>query len=336
MNSNTYNLAVVIRRGVPRVLLALAAPLASINVVQAQAPEYPIKVVRIVVPFPAGGSTDVLARMVGQRLTETWGQNVIVENRPGATGTIAGALVAKSAPDGYTLMMHSTSSYTSGFLYRKLSYDAATAFAPVIRCAISGLYIVSSATLPAANIKELVALAKRRPNEVTYATVGKGSVAHMGAEMFNAAAGIKTVTVDYKGSAPALLALASGEVGFSVLNILDPGPFVKQGKLRGLAVTSAKRSPAIPEVPTLLESGINIEASLWTGLFAPAGTPPAVINKLNGEIGRYIAAPQTNTWLVNNFGGEFAPHTPGEFREFLTGDTARWQKVIKQIGLQLD
>ncbi|MEQ1775146.1 MAG: tripartite tricarboxylate transporter substrate binding protein [Burkholderiales bacterium] len=313
-------------------LLALTAPLALTAVAQ----DYPAKVVRIVVPFPAGGSTDVLARLVAQKLTESHGQNYIVENRPGATGTIAGAFVAKSAPDGHTLIMHSSSSYTAGFLYRKLSYDAARAFAPILRCAISGLYITSAATLPVSNIKELVALARRRPNEVTYGTVGTGSAAHLATEMFNAAAGIKTLAVAYKGSAPALVALASGEVGFSILNILDPQPFVKQGKLRALAVTSAKRSPAIPDVPTLLESGINVEANLWTGLFATAGTPAPIVNKLNAEIGRFISEPQMNTWLVNNLGGEFSPHTPEQFSEFLTGDTARWQKIIKQIGLQLD
>lgn len=332
MTSPIRKPALMCRHSARWILAALLTPLAM----SAAAQDYPAKVVRIIVPFPAGGSTDVLARLVAQRLGESYGQNFLVENRPGATGTIGGAFVAKSAADGYTLIMHSSSTYTAGFLYRKLSYDAATAFAPIIRCAISGLYIVTSATLPVTNVKELVALARRRPNEVTYATVGKGSAAHMGAEMFNATAGIKTVTVDYKGSAPALLALASGEVGFSVLNILDPGPFVKQGKLRGLAVTSAKRSPAIPQVPTLLESGINVEANLWTGLFAPAGTPAPIINKLNTEIARFISAPQTNTWLVNNLGGEFAPHTPEQFAEFLTGDIARWQKIIKQIGLQLD
>ena len=335
MTSTIRKPGLIGRSSASLMLAALLIP-SALLAMSAAAQDYPAKVVRIIVPFPAGGSTDVLARLVAQRLGESYGQNFLVENRPGATGTIGGAFVAKSAADGYTLIMHSSSTYTAGFLYRKLSYDAATAFAPIIRCAISGLYIVTSATLPVTNVKELVALARRRPNEVTYATVGKGSAAHMGAEMFNAATGIKTVTVDYKGSAPALLALASGEVGFSVLNILDPGPFVKQGKLRGLAVTSAKRSPAIPHVPTLLESGINVEASLWTGLFATAGTPAPIINKLNTEIARFISTPQTNTWLVSNLGGEFAPHTPEQFGEFLTGDIARWQKIIKQIGLQLD
>jgi tripartite-type tricarboxylate transporter receptor subunit TctC len=319
----------------PQDVLALLATL-LIAPLAATAQEFPTKVVRVVVPFPAGGSTDVLARMSAQKLSETLGQNFIVENRPGATGTIAGAVVAKSPPDGHTLIMHSSSSYMAGFLYRKLPYDGGKAFTPVIRCALSGLFVVSAATLPAKNIKELVALAKRRPGEMTFATVGMGSAAHLAAEMINAAATMKTTAIAYKGASPALIALASGEVGFTVLNILDPQPFVKQGKVRGLAVTSAKRSPALPDVPTLLESGINVEAYLWTGLFAPAATPTAVVNKLNAEIARYMTEPQTNTWLMSSLGGEFAPHTPEQFGAFLASDVALWQKVIRHIGLQLD
>lgn len=315
---------------------SVLAALAAMPALPLVAQDYPVKVVRMVVPFPAGGSTDVLARMVSQKMTETLGQNFIVDNRPGATGTIAGAMVAKAPPDGYTLIMHSTSSYTSGYLYRKISYEPARAFAPVIRAAISGLYIVSIPSLPARNIKEMVALAKKRPKELAYATVGFGSAAHLGAEMFNAAAGIKTIPVAYKGSAPALVALASGEVGFTVLNILDPQPFVKQGKLRSMAVTSAKRSPALPDVPTLMESGINVEAYLWTGLFATMGTPAAAIHKLNAAISRYITEPQTNSWLMSNVGGEFALHTPEQFAKFLVSDTALWLKIARDINFALD
>ena len=322
-------------RTIQRFAVALLAAF-SCAAAPAFAQDYPAKIVRMIVPFPPGGSTDVLARMISQRLTETYGQNFIVDNRPGATGTIAGAFVAKSAPDGYTLILHSTSTYTAGFLYRKLSYDAGRAFAPIIRGTLSGLYIVSSANLPVKNVKELVALARQRPDELTFATVGRGSAAHMAAELFNSAANIKAVAVHYKGSAPSLIALSSGEVGYSVLNILDPQPFVKQGKLRSMAVTSAKRSPALPDVPTLIESGINVDASLWMGVFAPAGTPASVINKLNTDIGRYLSEPQTNSWIVNNLGGEFAPHTADQFAEYLKGDTALWQKVIKQTALQLD
>lgn len=314
------------------VLLALLAPLAW----TAAAQDYPARTVRIVVPFPAGGSTDILSRLIVQKLSQVHGPKFIVENRPGATGTIAGAFVAKSAPDGYTLLMHSSSSYVAGFVYSKLPYDGAHAFTPVIRCSLSGLSVVSVASLPVRNIRELVALARRRPGELTYATVGKGSIAHLAAEMFNNAAGIKTVAVDYKGAAPALIALASGEVGFTILNILDPQPFVKQGKMRSLAVTSAKRSPALPDVPTLQESGINVEAYLYMGLFAPAGTPPPIVNQLNAEIARIMSEPQTNAWLVNNLGGEFSPHTPEQYGEFLARDVAGWQKIIKQIGLRLD
>jgi tripartite-type tricarboxylate transporter receptor subunit TctC len=311
------------------VLLAvLALPVA--------AQEYPAKIVRTIVPFPAGGSTDILARIVSQKLNESHGQNFIVDDRPGATGTIASALVAKSPPDGYTLIMHSVSTYMAGYLYRKLSYDAATAFAPIINCTVNPFFLVSASSLPVKNVAELVALARRRPNELTYATVGTGSGAHLVAEMFNAAAGIKTLAVAYKGSAPAMVALASGEVVFSVNNILDAQVFVKHGKMRALAVTGAKRSPAVPDVPTLLESGIQVEANLWTGLFAPAGTPKAIVNKLNEDIRRIVDAPQMKEWLLNNLGGEFTPNTPEQFGAFLASDAARWQKIIKQIGLQLD
>ncbi len=311
------------------VLLALLAfPVAAQN--------YPAKTVRTIVPFPAGGSTDVLARMVSQKLNESYGQLFIVEDRPGATGTIAGAFVAKSPPDGYTLIMHSMSTYTAGYLYRKLSYDAATAFAPIVNCTVNPFYLMSASTLPVKTVADLVALARRRPNELTYATVGMGSGAHLATEMFTAAAGIKAVAVAYKGSMPALTALASGETVFTINNILDGQMFVKQGKMRGLAVTGAKRSPAVPDVPTLLESGIQVEANLWTGLFAPAGTPKAIVNKLNEDIGRMLETPQMKEWLMNNLGGEIAPHTPEQFGAFLATDSARWQQIIKQIGIQLD
>ena len=311
------------------VLLALLAfPVA--------AQDYPAKIVRIIVPFPAGGSTDVLARMVAQRLNESHGQIFIAENRPGATGTIAGAFVAKSPPDGYTLIMHSMSTYIAGYLYRKLSYDGATAFAPVINCSVNPFYLVSAASLPIKNVADLIALARRHPNELTFATVGMGSGAHLAAEMFNTAAGIKTVAVAYKGSVPAMVALASGETVFAINNILDAQPFVKQGKMRALAVTGAKRSPAVPAVPTLIESGIQVEANLWTGLFAPAQTPKAIVNRLNEDVGRLLDTPQMKEWLLNNLGGEITPQTPEQFGAFLAMDAARWQKIIKQIGLQLD
>jgi tripartite-type tricarboxylate transporter receptor subunit TctC len=310
------------------VLVLFALPIA--------AQDYPGKTVRVIVPFPAGGSTDVLARMVAENLNKTQRPLFIVEDRPGATGTIAGALVAGSPPDGYTLIMHSMSTYTAGYLYRKLSYDAARAFAPIINLSVNPFILVSASTLPVKNVGELIALARRRPNELTYSTVGMGSGAHLATEMFNAAAGIKTVAVAYKGSAPAVIALASGEVVFAINNILDTRTFVNQGKMRALAVTGTKRSPAVPNVPTLIESGVRLEAHLWTGLFAPAATPRAIVNKLNEDVARIVDTPQMKEWLLNSLGGEFTPNTPEQFGAFLTADAAHWQKIIKQIGLQLD
>jgi tripartite-type tricarboxylate transporter receptor subunit TctC len=311
------------------VLLALLAfPVA--------AQDYPSKIVRIIVPFTAGGQADVESRLIAQKLNDIHGQLFVVENRTGASGTIAGALVAKSAPDGYTLVMHTMSSYTAPYLYRKPSYDPANAFAPVINCTVFPFYLVATASLPAKNVTELIALARKRPGELTFATVGVGSGAHLAAEMFNAAAGIKAVPVAYKGSVPAMIAVASGESGYALNNILDGQVYVKQGKLRGLAVTGAKRSPAVPDVPTLLESGVQIETNLWAGIFAPAETPKAIVSKLNEEIGRIMDTPQMKEWMIANMGGEFTANTPEQFGAFITKDTARWLKVIKDIGVQMD
>jgi tripartite-type tricarboxylate transporter receptor subunit TctC len=297
---------------------------------------YPAKTVRIVVPFPAGGSTDIIARVAADNLNKSYGQLFIVDDRPGATGTIGGALVASSAPDGYTLIMHSVSTYISAFLYRKISYDAARAFTPVINLSLNPFMLVSSASLPVRTVKDLVALARRHPNQVTYSTVGMGSGSHLVAEMFNTAAGIKTLAIPYKGSVPAMVALASGEAGFSVNNILDTRAFVTQGKLRALAVTSPKRSPAAPDVPTLIESGLDVEANLWTGLFATAGTPRPVVNKLNEDLTRIFDTAQMKEWLLTSLGGEFSAHTPDQFAAFVATDAARWQKIAKQIDVHLD
>src|SRR4051812_6355054 len=210
----------------------------------ARAQDYPSKTVRIIVPFAAGGSTDVLARLVADNFNKNRAGSFIVDNRPGAMGTIGGAILANSAPDGHTLIMHSVSTYIAGYLYRKISYDHAHAFAPIINLSVNPFMLVSSSSLPVKNVKELIALARRRPNELTYGTVGVGSGAHLVSEMFNRAAGIRTVAVAYKGSAPAMIGLATGEVGFSVNNILDTRAFITQGKLRALAVTGSKRSLA--------------------------------------------------------------------------------------------
>jgi len=303
---------------------------------QAAAQTYPGKTVRIVVPFPAGGSTDVLARMSAEHLNKTHGQLFIVDNRPGATGTIASALVANSAPDGYTLLMHSVSTYIAGYMYKKVSYDPAKAFAPIVNLSVNPFILVSSASLPVKSVKELVALARSRPGDLTFGTVGMGSGAHLVAEMFNSAARIKTVSVHYKGSAPCMVALASGEVGFSVNNILDTRTFVNQGKLRALAVTGSKPSPAMPDVPTLIDAGIQVEANLWTGLFAPAATPKPIVEQLNQELMRIFDTREMREWLLNSLGGELPANTPEQFATFLSTETSRWQATVRQLAIQLD
>jgi tripartite-type tricarboxylate transporter receptor subunit TctC len=317
-------------------VLSLLPLLSIMLTVPLAAQDYPNRIAKVVVPFPAGGSTDILARTVAQKLNESYGQLFIVENRAGATGTIGGAFVAKSPADGYTLIMHSASTYTAGYLYRNLSYDAATAFAPVINLVVNPFIIVASTSLPVKSITELIALARRRPNELTYATVGLGSGSHLATEMFTTAAGIKTVAVAYKGSTPAMIALASGETGFATNNILDTQSFIKQGKMRALATTGAKRSPAVPDAPTLIEAGIPVEANLWTGLFATGGTPNAIVNKLNQDIARFFDTPQMKEWLLANLGGEYTPNTPEQFAAFLVNDSARWKKIVEQTGLRLD
>ncbi len=311
-------------------LMTIAFPVAAQN--------YPGKAIKIIVPYPAGGNADNFARNIGQKLNESYGFAIIVDNRPGATGTIGGAAAAKSTPDGYTLIEHIASSYLAGFLYRDVAYDAAKAFAPIINCANLPLALVAASSQPAKTVSELVALARRRPNEVTYSSAGSGSAGHLAVEMFNSVTRVKTVHVPYKGSAPAMISLASGEAVFGFSNMLDPQPFMKSGKIRALAVTGAKRSANMPEVPTMAEAGVRgfEEVYMWLGMFAPAGTPKAIVTKLNTDIGRILDTPKMKEWLVRDLGGEFTPNTPEQFNEYLIADTARWMKVIRETGIRFD
>ena len=298
---------------------------------------YPNKPIKIVVPYPAGGNADNFARTLAQKLNEPYGQPLIIDNRPGATGTIGGALVAKSPPDGYTLVEHTASSYIAAYLYRGVTYDPAKAYAPVINCANLAFALVAASNQPVKTVADLVALAREQPNKITYSSQGAGSAGHLVSEMFNTVAGIRTVHVPYKGSAPAMIALASGEVHFGFNNILDPQPFVKAGKMRALAVTSGKRSAAMPGVPTMIESGISgFEVSFWLGVLAPAGTPKAVVNKLNADITRILEMPKMKEWLLRDVGGEFTANTPEQFTDFLVTDTARWIKVARDNDVRFD
>jgi tripartite-type tricarboxylate transporter receptor subunit TctC len=311
------------------VLAAFALPITAQN--------YPNKTVRIIGPFAAGGGGDILARMIAQKLNEVNGQYFIVENRAGATGTIGAAFVAKAPADGYALIMHSSSTYIAPFMYRSISYDPVKSFAPVVNCVSNPLYLVGSPALPAKNVRELIALAKKHPGEVAFGSPGLGSGGHLVMEMFNLEAGTRMLHVPFKGSVPALTAVMGGEVSLGITTILTAQPFVKAGKLRGYAVTGASRSSTVPDVPTMIESGLpGFQAILWTGLLATTGTPSAIINQLNASVNRILSASEMKDWLLQTVGGEYSPNTPEQFGELLAVDLVRWQKAIKYTGVQLD
>lgn len=319
-------------------MITLIAAMVAAGVVPAwaQAP-YPNKTVRIVVPFPPGGPTDVLARVLAQKLGEGFGQQFIVDNRPGATGTIAAALVAKSTPDGYTLIMHATSSHVSAYLYRKVGYDPMKDFVPIANAATLPFYLVTHPSLPVKTVKDIIALAKRRPGELAFSSPGAGSGGHLVMEMFKAATAINLLHVPYKGAAPSIADLIAGQVSLTFDTISTSHPHVKNGRLRGIAVSGAKRTPAAPEIPTVMESGVpGFETYIWFGLFAPAGMPAGAVSRLSGEISKVLAAPDYQSRITGTLGGEAAPHTPEQFAKFLRTDTPKWIKVIQDTGARVE
>jgi tripartite-type tricarboxylate transporter receptor subunit TctC len=311
-----------------------AAALAAAFACHAQ--NYPTKPVRIVVPFPAGGPTDTLARLVGQKLTETLGQTFLVDNRAGATGTIGTGMVAKAPPDGHTLLMSATSNYVAAFLYQKLPYDPERDLAPLVNIATLPFYLVVHPSLPVRSVQELVKFAKARPGELAFSSPGPGSGGHLVMAMFQAATGIKLVHVPYKGAAPSITALMAGEVALTWDTISTSHPHVVAGKLRSLAVSGAKRSPAVPSVPTAIEAGVaGFETYIWFGIFAPAGTPAPIVDKLNGEINRILGLADVKS-RITTLSGEIAPNTPEQFGRFLAADTPKWKKIIADTGVRVN
>ena len=303
----------------------------------AVAQPYPTKPIRIVVPFPPGGATDLLARDVAPKLTEAWGQSVIVDNRPGAAGNIGSELVAKSAPDGYTLEMGTVGTHAiNASLYAKMPYDHVKDFVPIILVAGVPNVLVVNPAVPANSVAELIAYAKANPGKVNFASSGAGTSIHLSGELFKVMAGVQMTHIPYKGSAPALQDLLGGQVQLMFDNLPPSLPHIKAGKLRALAVTSATRAPALPDVPTLAESGLpGFEASSWFGLVAPAGTPPSIVAKIDGEVAKWLATPEAKEKLskqgANAFGG-----TPEDFAKHITAETAKWAKVVKDSGAKVD
>ena len=327
----------------PRPSFVCALLLATIAVLpggttlaQATAP-FPSKPVRIVVPFPAGGPLDTTGRVLAQELSKAWGQSVVVDNRPGAGGNIGADLVAKSAPDGYTVVMGALSTHAvNPSLYPSMPYDAVRDFAPITLVAVTPNVLVVNPSLPVNSVKELVAYAKANPNKLSFGSGSNGSAGHLAGELFKVDTGTDVVHVPYKGAAPAMQALLAGDTQFMFDNLASAMPQVKAGKLRALAVTTAKRSSLAPELPTMAEAGLaGFDISTWFGLLAPAGTPPEVIVRWNADVVKILRSPEMRERMVAQ-GAEPAPTTPAEFAAFIATELPKYAKIVKASGAKVD
>ena len=297
---------------------------------------YPVKPVRVLVGFPPGAGVDIMTRLVVPRLADALGQQFVVDNRPGAAGNIAAEVAAKTAPDGYSLLSASAPIVMSQTLYRKLSFNLERDFEPVGMMASAPFILVVHPSLPARSVKEFVALAKARPGQLAFASTGSGSTPHLSMEMLKAQAGINLVHVPYKGTPQAVVDLLSGQVQAMFANTLSVLPQVKAGRLRALAISSARRSAAAPEVPTVAESGMpGYESGTWFGLFAPAGTAREIVIRLNGEIVRIMASADMKAKLLDQ-GADPVTGTPDQFRAFVKTELAKWAKVVKTVGIKLE
>ena len=298
---------------------------------------FPQKPIRFVVPFSPGGTTDILARLLGAKLAPALGQSVLIDNRPGAQGIVGTEIVARAAPDGYTLVMGylGTHAINPG-LYAKLSYDPIRDFAPVTLVASTTQAIVAHPSLPASNVRELIALAKTRPGQLNYASAGIGAPSHLSGELFKAMAGIDMVHVPYKGGGALMTDLLSGQVSLSFGGLAAALPHVKSGKLRLLAVASANRSAAVPEVPTVAESGVpGFDVPSWLGVLAPAGTARDIVNRLHAEISKVLREPEVRERLSAE-GAEIIAGDPEQFAAYLKSEIAKYAKVIKDAGVRAE
>lgn len=313
-------------------LFCLAAALSG----GAAAQSYPSKPIRLVVPFPPGAYTDTVARLVAQGLSEKVGQPVIVENRAGAGGNIGADFVAKAPPDGYTLLMGTIASAISMSAYAKLQYDLVRDLAPVILVVTVPNVLVANPHVPARSPGELIELARSRPGKLDYASSGNGGAPHLAGEMFKTRTGTSLVHVPYKGIGPALTDLIGGQVSLMFTSLDSAIGHIRTGKLKALAVTSAKRSSLLPEVPTMAESGLpGFEIVAWGGILAPAGTPKDIINLLNDQIGKLLRSPEVARRFLE-FGAEPAPGTPEEFSRFIGREIEKWAQVVKTAGVKIN
>ena len=315
---------------------ALGALFACIATV-ASAQSYPNRTIRLVVPFPAAGTTDILARAAAQKLTEAFGQSVVVDNRPGAAGNIGSDLVAKSAPDGYTLLMGTVGTHAiNPSLYSKMPYDHVKDFVPVVLVAGVPNVLVVNPALPVNSVADLIKLAKDKPGQINFASSGSGTSIHLSGELFKTMAGVDITHVPYKGSSPALIDLIGGQVQIMFDNLPSALPQIKAGKLRAIAVTSLKRAPVLPDVPTISESGLpGFEASSWFGVLAPAGTPAPIVARINAEVNKWLQSAEAREKLLSQ-GAEAAGGSPEQFANHIRAESEKWAKVVKASGAKVD
>jgi len=316
--------------------IALAAAAAALPLA-ASAQNYPTKPITIVVPFAAGGTTDILARLVGQHLSTELGQPVVVENKAGAGGNIGAALAAKAPADGHTLFMGTVGTHAiNASLYKKLPYDPIKDFAPLTRVAMVPNLLVAHPSQPFKTVQEMIAYAKANPGKINFGSPGNGASPHLSGELFKSMAKVDMVHVPYKGSAPAVSDLLGGQISIMFDNLPSVIPHVRSGKLRAIAISTAKRSADLPDVPTIAEAGVSgYEATSWFGLFAPAATPAPVLSKISAALSKVLANAEVKK-KIDDQGGEPANETPAQFADFIQKETLKWGKVVKESGASLD
>ena len=321
-------------RDIPRWLWAGAALLGCTLAAYGQT--YPARAVRLVVPSSPGGGSDITARIIAPRLSEYLGQQVIVDNRAGAGTMIGGELVARAAPDGYTLLLGSTPMAINPAMYKKVSYDALRDFVPVTQIVSVPNLLIAHPSLPVKSVKELIAFAKSRPGRLTFASAGAGTSPHLSMELFLGMTGLNMIHVPYKGAGPGVVDVVAGHVALMTPTIISALGYVRGGRLRALGVTSAKRAAGAPEIPTIAEAGVpGYEATQWFGVLAPAGTPRDIVNLIQSEIGRVLQQPDMKTRLSTD-GAEPVGSTPDEFAAFIRIETVKWAKVVKDAGVRID
>ena len=316
-----------------RILLLACAVAWPLAVGAAQ--NYPERPVRLIVGFPPGGAADILGRIAAQRLGDALGQQVVVDNRGGAGGLIATEIATKGAPDGHTLLFSSIPHVINPHLYRKVSYDALQDFVPVIQFVSVPLMMAAAPALPVKSVKDLIALARSKPDQVNYASAGSGSSSHLAMELFKSMADVRMTHIPYKGTGPLITDLMTGQVSVTIASAVPLSPQVKAGRLRGLAVTSPKRSAAFPDLPAIAETVPGYEVINWFGIFAPRGTPKSIVTRLNAALNDALRSPELAK-VLNARGADVVGGTPEAFARVVKADFAKWAKVVKESGARVD